>query len=245
MLSISADAKTVKGQKLGFLTGILYLAPADLAGYGNICPFAIKANCISACLFTAGRGGFTNVQNARLAKTAMYFEENTIFFNNLAKSIRHLVARALRLNLVPVVRLNGTSDIEWENKSLTFDGNRYGNIMEMFPDVQFYDYTKIPTRKNLPANYDLTFSYSGVATFQDVWHQARSNPSFKRFAVVFDTVANIPKIFEGFKVISGDDSDIRHIEPSNVIVALYAKGKARKDMTGFVVRGPSARMTSQ
>lgn len=234
MLSISADAKTIKGQTQGYLTGILYLAPADLAGYGTICPFAIKAGCYDGCLNTAGRGAFNNVQHARFNKTVMFFENKELFFYNTAKSIIRLIKRAERLNLIPVVRLNGTSDIQFENESFTFDGVEYKNIMAMFPDVQFYDYTKIPTRKNVPSNYDLTFSYSGLHGFQSHYNKAKENPVFKRFAVVFDKVENIPASFDGQKIIDGDKTDLRFLDGAG-IVALYAKGKAKKDKSGFVV----------
>lgn len=236
MLSISADAKTIKGQSIGYLTGILYLAPADLAGFRTICPFAIKAGCYDACLNTAGRGAFNSVQTARLNKTVMFFKERETFFYNTLMSVKRLIKRADRLELIPVVRLNGTSDIAWENESFTFDGIEYANIMAMFPDVQFYDYTKIPTRKNIPSNYDLTFSYSGLESFKKTYNHAKLNLTFKRFAVVFDKAANIPATFDGMKTIDGDKTDLRFLDGAG-IVALYAKGKAKKDTSGFVVTG--------
>jgi hypothetical protein len=234
MLSISADAKTIKGQSVGYLTGILYLAPADLAGFRTVCPFAVKAGCYEACLNSAGRGAFNSVQTARLNKTIMFFKDKELFFYNTVMSVKRLIKRATRLELIPVVRLNGTSDTEWENESFTFDGIFYDNIMAMFPDVQFYDYTKIPTRKNIPANYDLTFSYSGLKGFQTAYTKAKQNPVFKRFAVVFDKAANIPPSFDGMRTIDGDKTDLRFLDGSG-IVALYAKGKAKKDTSGFVV----------
>jgi len=111
----------------------------------------------------------------------------------------------------------------------------YSSIFELFPDVQFYDYTKIPTRHSIPDNYDLTFSYSGVKTFLPVYQKAKLNPVFKRFAVVFDKAINIPKLFDSMPVMGGDDSDLRFLDGVG-IVALYAKGKAKKDKSGFVVR---------
>jgi hypothetical protein len=101
--------------------------------------------------------------------------------------------------------------------------------------VQFYDYTKIPTRHSVPSNYDLTFSYSGVKTFLAVYEKAKLNPTFKRFAVVFDKIANIPAKFDSMAVVGGDNNDLRFLDGSGV-VALYAKGKAKKDTSGFVVR---------
>lgn len=236
MLSVSADSKTVKGESLGFLTGILYLTPSDLSGYGELCPFAMLAGCKDGCLNSAGRGAFNSVQLARLNKTEMYFNNKNTFFYNLAKSINALITRAKRLGLKPLVRLNGTSDIQYERIPFYYNGIQYKNIFELFPTIQFYDYTKIPSRDNIPSNYDLTFSYSGVESFQPSILKALSNPAFNRIAVVFDKVENIPATFLDRKVLSGDDSDVRHLDAKNTIVALYAKGKAKKDFSGFVVR---------
>lgn len=230
VLSIASDAKTVKGSKLGFLTGILYLAPSDLSGY-QVCSMAKLAGCEAACLYTAGRGVFTSIQRARVAKTKRFFEERDAFMNDIEYSIKALIRKAARMGLTPLVRLNGTSDIVWEN--IPF--KQYANIMQAFPEVQFYDYTKIPTRKNIPANYDLTFSYSGVSSFKKAIVKAHANEKLARIAVVFDKQENFPDTFLGRKVLIGDNSDVRHLDSKNSIVALYAKGKAKKDKTGFVV----------
>jgi hypothetical protein len=235
VFSIGADAKTIKGQKLGFLTGILYLAPSDLSGR-DVCPMAIKAGCREACLNSAGRGAFSNVQQARIAKTKRFFEDRAGFMADLVYSIDALIRQAKRQGLTPLVRLNGTSDIAWENIPVTVRGFYHANIMAAYPDVQFYDYTKMPTRKNIPANYDLTFSYSGVASFQPAIGKALLNEKLARIAVVFDKVENIPAQFQGRDVVGGDNSDVRHMDGRGVIVALYAKGKAKKDTSGFVVR---------
>jgi len=232
MLSISNDAKTVKGQAYGFLTGILYLTPADLSGH-QLCAMAELAECKTPCLNMAGRGVFNNVQIARLAKTDWFFNDRESFMAELIDSIKALVRQAMRQDLTPLVRLNGTSDIRWESIPVTYQGITYPNIMALFPDVQFYDYTKLANRKNVPSNYDLTFSYSGAPAFQKYVNQAID--AGMRVAVVFRTVADIPKSFLGLRVIPGDNSDIRHIEPKNKIVALYAKGPARYDTGPFVV----------
>jgi hypothetical protein len=235
LFSIGADAKTVKGQKLGYLTGIMYLAPADLSGH-NVCPLADLAQCKVPCLNTAGHGAFNPVQQARIAKTKRFFEDRAAFMADLIYSIDSLIRTAKRRGLIPLVRLNGTSDIAWENIPVTVRGFYHANIMAAYPDVQFYDYTKIPTRKNIPANYDLTFSYSGVASFAPVIGKALLNEKLARIAVVFDKVENIPAQFQGRDVVGGDDSDVRHLDARGVIVGLYAKGKAKKDNSGFVVR---------
>jgi hypothetical protein len=236
VLSIAKDAKTIKGQSIGFLTGILYLAPHTLAGRENTCPMAEVAGCLKGCLNTAGRGVFNSVQQARIAKTQRFFDERNEFMQDLAFSIRKVIRKASKLGLTPLIRLNGTSDIRFENVGLTLDGLEYPNIFAAFPNVQFYDYTKIPNRKNIPSNYDLTFSYSGVEGYEKHVQKARLNSSLSRIAVVFDKSENIPSEFIGLPTVSGDNTDVRHLDPHNSIVALYAKGQARKDFSGFVVR---------
>lgn len=233
LISIDTNAKTVKGQKEGFLTGILYMAPANLSGY-NTCAMAEIAQCDKACLNTAGLGGvYSSIQEARIKKARLYFEERDLFMYNIVQDIKKLIKKAADKGFIPLVRLNGTSDIKWENVPLTIDGIDYPNVMSVFPEVQFYDYTKIANRVNLPKNYDLTFSYSGVLKYQKYVNVALQNKM--RIAVVFRSEKTIPSKFLGLDCVSGDNTDIRHIEAGNIIVALYAKGKAKKDNTGFVV----------
>ena len=228
LLSISADSKTIKGEKIGYLTGILYLAPAKTTKY-NTCSMAKLAQCAKACLYSAGRGAFNSVQQSRIDKTLYFYEARDEFMATLFKNIRSLVKKAESKGLKPLVRLNGTSDIRWEN--IPFES--YDNIFEAFSNVQFYDYTKDANRKNLPVNYDLTFSYSGVESFKPYVEKAQSKGM--RMAVVFRKIENIPLSFKGIKVVSGDNSDVRHLDDQGVIVGLYAKGAAKRDNTGFVV----------
>ena len=223
LLSVNSDTKTIKSNKAGFLTGILYLAPYDLSGV-NLCPFAKVAECHVACLNTAGRGVFSNVKDARLRKAKLFNENRGEFMAQLIDDINKLKRQAKKKNMQAVVRLNGTSDIEWENIRV----GEY-TIFDLFPDLQFYDYTKNPNRKNLPANYDLTFSYSGVESFIKFNRQALSNNM--RIATVFKIM---PSEFLGRQVINGDDHDARFIEDKNLVIGLKAKGKARYDKTGFV-----------
>jgi hypothetical protein len=233
MLSIDTNAKTIKGQKYGYMTGVLYLAPYNLSGY-NVCAMAEIAKCHGPCLNSAGRGAFTNVQDARIKKTKLFFEDRDAFFAKLIPSIRSLIRKADKLGLIPLCRLDGTSDIKWENVDFTFEGVHYENIFVMFPDLQFYDYTKIPNRRvdHIP-NYDLTFSFSGVPAFQP--YVKRAIDQGYRIAVVFRRRDEIPAEFLGTTCVDGDDSDLRHEDPHGVVVALYAKGKARHDTSGFVV----------
>jgi len=232
LLSVSSDAKTIKGETLGFLTGILYLAPATTTKW-NTCSMAKTAKCDVACLFTAGRGAFSSVQLARINKTEWFFTERNTFMQQLVVDIAKLIKKANKKGLQPLVRLNGTSDIRWESVAFTdVNGIEYVNIFAAFPDVTFYDYTKDANRKDLPSNYDVTFSYSGVEGFQPYVEKALLNNM--RMAVVFRKEQDIPMTFMGIPVVSGDNSDVRHLD-DKVIVGLYAKGKAKLDTTGFVV----------
>ncbi len=241
LLSINADVKTIKGVKKGYITAIQYLSPYKDSGV-NLCPNAKNAQCHEACLKSAGRMGMAF--NARLNRTKLYLNNQAEYFNQLVKEINAFIKKAQRKGLTPLIRLNGTSDIRWENVGFYNEGVYYRNIMERFEDVQFYDYTKIPNREKsinggspFPKNYDLTFSYSGAKGFEKF--NDRALREGWRVAVVFDKIENIPVTFHGRKVVSGDDTDIRHLDAKDVIVSLYAKGKARKDQSGFVVRNES------
>ena len=221
---ISQDAKTIKGEVLGFLTLVAYFSAAKESGV-NLCPLHELAGCAEDCLKEAGRGKFATVKMSRLQRTLFMLQYPEEFKKLLYKEIRRLERAAKRKNLVPAVRINGTSDIYWENK-----------LPELFTDfshIQFYDYTKVPNRK-VPKNYHLTFSYSGVPEYQKVVRKALKNNL--NMAVVFDSIKNIPKIFMGRQVVSGDESDLRFKDPDNSIVALYAKGSAVNNTEGFVVR---------
>jgi len=238
LLSIGADAKTIKGNKKGFMTAIQYLSPYMDSGV-NLCANAKNAKCYEPCLKSAGRMGMAF--DARLNRTKLYLNNQAEYFNQLTKEITAFIKKASKKGLTPLVRLNGTSDIRFENIGFYSEGVYYRNIMEFFPNIQFYDYTKLPNREksingvqSFPENYDLTFSYSGAEGYKKF--NDRALKEGKRVAVVFDKLENIPVVFEGRRVISGDESDVRHLDPKNTIVALYAKGKARKDQSGFVVK---------
>lgn len=237
LLGLDTNAKTVKGERYGVKTAILYLTPADASG-AQLCPMAELARCKAPCLFTAGRGAMSNVMLSRLRKTLYFLQHRDSFMAQLAREIHDLRAKAKRDGFKLLVRLNGTSDIRFEN--IAVPGAWCApSIMDAFPDVQFYDYTKIANRRNIPANYDLTFSYSGAPAYAPFVDRAVANG--ERIAVVFRNRAIVDRMlangetFLGLPVVDGDDSDIRHVDPRGAVVALYAKGKARQDTSGFVV----------
>lgn len=236
-LSVGNDAKTVKGQKMGVLTGILYMAPAQEAGGKTMCPFS-TAGCRAVCLYTAGRGAMSNVKTARVRKTLEFMKDSTKFAALLHDDVQLLAEQARKRGMVPAVRLNGTTDIEWEK-----DCNGHG-IMEFFSDVQFYDYTKWPAsrRLKLPPNYHLTYSWSEKADagIQSLaWLQRGVNT-----AVVFTGGLPphwaIPGTKRNRPVIDGDLSDLRFTDPKGAIVGLKTKGFARRAGSGigqFVQQG--------
>ena len=234
LLGIDTNAKTIKGEKYGIKTAILYLMPAKQSGM-QLCPMAKIAGCEKACLFTAGRGAMSNVMLSRLRKTLYFNQYRDQFMHQLHNELIRERAKAKRKGYKLIVRLNGTSDIRFENIPVS----GYANIMQALPDITYYDYTKLSNRRNIPSNYDLTFSYSGVADYAP--YVARAVANGDRIAVVFRDRAIVERMlangetFLGLPVVDGDNSDIRHIEPKGVIVALYAKGKARRDQSGFVV----------
>ena len=224
LLSVDTNAKTVKGQSKGYLTGILYLAPGRLSGLVNVCPHA-SAACDELCLYYAGRGAFSNVQKARTAKTVFYVKDRETFLSTLKENVATVIRKAKARNMRATVRLNGTSDIGWE---------RY-TVLQAFKRTRFYDYTKNAKRMHafldgsLPSNYSLTFSRSEANEAECLAILARGG----NVAVVFRKT--LPKTWQGYRVINGDKNDLRFLDPKGVVVGLIAKGKAKADTTGFVV----------
>jgi hypothetical protein len=226
LLSVNADAKTVKGEKKGVLTGILYLAPAHTSGVMNVCAHATPG-CMDSCLFTAGRAAyFPAINQARIRKTVWLKNDRQGFLEQLAKDIKALVRKAEREGFTPAVRVNGTSDLPWLSMRMALQ----------FPKLTCYDYTKHPRPwERLLPNYHLTFSLS-ESNLKDALDCLQHGVNV---AVVFDTKCNeaLPKTWQGFKVIDGDLSDLRFKDPQGVIVGLRAKGRAKKDQLGFTQRG--------
>jgi hypothetical protein len=230
----TGNPKILKGIKQGYNTYILHLAPADLSGY-NTCPKA-TAGCKAACLNTAGRGGMfkkgesTNmIQEARIRKTKMFYEQRQDFMLALKKDIELAIKQSKKLGLIPVIRLNGTSDLSWEK----YDMIPGQNVFECFPDIQFYDYTKILGRKVKGiANYNLTFS-AADGNDNDVVKAIQQDYNIATVFGIKKTLP-MPESYNGLPVFNGDESDLRFLDPKGVVVGLYAKGKAKKDTSGFV-----------
>jgi hypothetical protein len=251
-IAAGMNPKTIKGDAGGeWLTAIMYLAPYTLSGF-NVCAMASTAACIEGCLNLSGNGGmFKSVQVGRIAKTQRYHADRAAFMAELVRDIAAFERHCQRKGVKPAVRLNGTSDIQWEVAHPCYrNGERFASIFEAFPEVQFYDYTKVYKRvyRNLPANYRLVLSYSEAnPRYQDAIIAAAKDNKAVNIAVVYRTKALRDSLMasgdrlEGAEritirpVIDGDSDDMRFLDPTGVIVGLYAKGPAKRDTSGFVV----------
>ena len=237
LIGVGTNAKTVKGDGSEYLTAILYMTPykvwvETLGRYSNSCPMAEQAGCIDACLNTAGRGQMSNVQSARMRKAQWFYNDRVSFMKQLYHDIQKFSNYCKKRGIQPCVRLNGTTDIRWE--LIPAMPHSLMNIFEQFPEVQFYDYTKIANRKckDIP-NYHLTWSYSNA------------NPEYaKLLDKVIENGMNAAVVFRSeykkslwctYPVVDGDKDDLRFLDPKGRhIIALYAKGAAKKDTSGFV-----------
>lgn len=228
--------KTIKGEKMGYVTYILYMSPfTDNTKGINVCPFATEG-CSKSCLFNSGMGGmYEQVRNGRKNKTEWFLENRKEFLMQLVSEINAAVKRHKDKAIV-TVRLNGTSDISYEKFKIK-DGK---NIFELFPDIQFYDYTKNHKRftNDLPKNYHLTFSRSEVNEKEAIKLLKNGN----NVAVVFNKV--LPEKYLGYKVVDGDDTDLRFLNDKGVIIGLKYKNVTGKNggelnkfakTSGFVV----------
>ena len=236
-LLTSGNQKILKGEKLGYITKGIHLAPANLSGY-EVCQWRSKG-CTMACLNTAGRGQMQRTQDSRIAKTKLFFEERFDFRTKLSKEIISSVKSASKKSMQAVFRPNLTSDIAWEN-IINEDGV---TIFEKHGKTQFYDYTKSFKRmcaflgkpfikgEKFPSNYHLTFSRSEHNDTKCEMVLAMGG----NVAVVFRN--QLPKTWKGFEVVNGDETDLRFLDKKGVVVGLIEKGLAKKDSTGFVQEG--------
>jgi hypothetical protein len=248
--------KTDKGRERGYSTAIMYFAPADLSGY-DVCQYR-SHGCTAACLNTSGNAGLgfdsanyhrgtawstlNDPQRARIARTRLFFLNRFLFNRLLILELTAHVLRAREHGMVPCIRLNGTSDLPWEKLRMT-DGR---TILEHFPDVQFYDYTKHPERaiRNAmglhPANYHLTFSRSETneADCLRVLAAGGNVAAVLKFcpckrACKHDVPDGLT--LWGRPIVSGDHDDLRFLDPRGVVIGLRAKGLGRSDASGFVI----------
>ena len=233
-LLTAGNAKIVKGEKLGYLTKGIHLAPADISGH-EVCRWRSKG-CTMACLNTAGRGRMQNTQDSRIKKTKLFFEDTLAFLAKLEKEIASTIKSAKKKAMTAVFRPNLTSDLMFED----IENEQGQTLMQKFPETTFYDYTKsfqrmakfINRSPEFPSNYHLTFS--------------RSEHNDKLCEMVLEMGGNVavvfrdqlPKTWKGFEVINGDENDLRFRDKQGgYVVGLLEKGLAKQDETGFVQEG--------
>lgn len=221
------NAKTVKGEKFKYKTMIRYLAPADTSDVANVCPKA--GACKATCLYTAGRGGMTSVQDARIRKTRDAVLNRMAHLDRAIEEIK-AERKKLKRGWKLAVRLNGTSD-------LPADARYVASYFLNDKRVVFYDYTKIALSLRLDTNIDRTLSYDPETVPEVTCTNALALGC--NVAVVFDTKKGepLPESWNGYRVIDGDEHDLRFLDPKGVVVGLRAKGQAKKDTSGFVVKG--------
>ena len=239
-----SSSKILKNSKvLKIDTLVLYLAPHTMSGY-NTCPLATK-DCKNGCLNTSGRAGMeinsgneSKIINARIKKTKLFYENRKFFFAWLIAEIK--AAKNLSLNKGNdfAIRLNGTSDINWN--AYKIDGK---TIFEIFSDIQFYDYTKVPNRfNNIPKNYHLTFSYTGynwndcMNVLDRGFNVAAVFDIYKQYNMRLENIKPLPTKYKGYKVIDGDITDYRPFDAKGSIVALRFKRIANKTTQSKVIK---------
>ena len=232
--ALLSNPKVAKNtEKLGVSTAVLHLAPGNMSGR-EVCPKR-SAGCSAACLHFAGSPVYlAGKTQARIAKTQLFFRDRDLFMNILVLELQAHIRKAKRDGYEAAARLNATSDICWEAKKFRLPDGTVTDIVSLFPDLQFYDYTAIPNRR-VPANYDLTFSLK-----EDNQREAAAalQAGLNVAAVFFDTLPRVTTIGDRIvPVIDGDEHDYRPSDPRGVVVGLKAKGTSgRQDTSGFVAR---------
>lgn len=231
------NPKAAKATQYGWLNAIHYMAPADLASVGNLCPKATNG-CRALCLgWFSGQAGMAkgnalnSVRRSRIEKARRFMTDRAAYLADIVRATELVERKAARLGLRLCVRLNGSTDIAWERIRVVRGGVEYPNMMAAFPHVQFTDYTKLASRfaRPLPANYSLTYSRAEGRDQEARDVLARGH----NVAIVF---RERPRQWGGAETIDGDAHDLRHLDPRGVVVALTPKGhKAKRDQSGFVV----------
>lgn len=240
------SAKAIKADKYGYLNAIHYMAPHKSGGKGNLCAGA-SSECIELCLGKYSgqaamvadlENGTNSVRKSRKLKAELFFKDPQAYCVRLANNISALQVKAVKLNKLLCIRLNGSQDVPWERIKFNYGMRHNVTIFEVFPTVQFVDYTKLPERMIAPPkNLHLTFSFSG--------HNWAACERFlklgRNVAVVFGE--GLPKTYEGYEVINGDLHDLRHLDPRmGVIVGLTPKGrKAKAAQSAFIIRNYAVR----
>jgi DNA-directed RNA polymerase subunit RPC12/RpoP len=251
------NAKTKKGEALGWLTGISYLAPANESGVMNTCQFATDGpdGCIGVCIYKQGRGQMPNVVKARIAKTVFLHEHREDFLASLRYDIGRLERSAAKLRFCATC---GTIvKAQTKTRRRRVNCRKCGDTlvavkiavringtsdlawipMQMsteFPHVQFYDYTKLPKpHLRVRSNYAITFSHTGKNLADCM--TALANGVNVAVAFAIKKGKPLPETWFGYPVIDGDTHDLRFLDATAVVVGLRGKGVSWKQPTAFMV----------
>ncbi|NQY24724.1 MAG: hypothetical protein COA66_04670 [Arcobacter sp.] len=258
-----------------YLVGTLYLAPQknlnNAKYYGvaydesainlskvNLCKKATNG-CATSCIYHQGifkTSDFekNKIKQARFKRTFKFLLQREAFFAQLCKEIAAMIRRAKRKGLHPSIQLNGTSDILWEKEAFSYKEEEYKNMMELFPEVTFFDYTKYDikkSRKKLPSNYHLTYSRAGKqkGILVDNWEYLNGLLKDNIDVAIIFSKKMKSKILEesfhnGIKVIDGDiynyrAYDLYQRENTGLIVAIEAARKTELTRSGFIIQEES------
>lgn len=225
------NEKTPKGEKLGYLQAIVYLAPHTLGGSKSLCPHSTEA-CRAGCLFTAGRGKTPRVENARMRRTALFNQDRHQFMEDLVDELSIMQCVADRHGMTLAIRLNGTSDILWEREAVEIDTGAdeviTTDLFAAFPRARFFDYTRTPAvHRKVPENWHLTFSLADDPTEHAVEHLLAG----RNVAIVVpeaEKVAAPAWLMLGNQligIVDGDEHDLRFTDARPALVLLKPKGR--------------------
>jgi len=272
LLTINNNVKTNPDLLKGYLQGTLYLAPQkniiNAPHYGidydtkainlskvNLCKHA-TTGCSISCIYHQGIFKHAlfqknKVKQARLKRTLKFLTQRETFFAQIIKEIKALQRKSKRKNLIPIISLNGTSDILWEKEGFIYQEKEYKHLMELFPEVQFFDYTKynIPkSRKKLPLNYHLTYSRAGThrGKIIDDWETITSYLDKNINVAIVCTYAIKTKLldnshYQDYGLIDGDLQNNRALDQNSKgekgnIILLEANKKTDINSSGFILQ---------
>jgi len=230
------SAKASKATEYGYLNAIHYMAPHTIAGVGNLCPFA-SPGCAASCLgYHTGQASMVkdadNTQNknsvrlSRDTKARQFMTQRPAYMREVHKQAKRVIAKAHKMGLKPALRFNGSTDV----------ANAPREIAAAYPEVPVNEYTKsvrfaLENAAGMhPANLTVCFSRSEINEADCV----KVLEAGGLVSVVFH--GEIPATWNGFPTVDGDKHDLLHKQPKGHVVALKAKGAAKRDTTGFVVR---------
>lgn len=222
----------------------------------NLCKKATNG-CSISCIYHQGilkNSDFSKhkIKQARIKRTLRFLTQREDFFAQIIKEIKALVRKCTRKNAIAAIQLNGTSDILWEKEKFTYEEKEYKNLMELFPEISFFDYTKydiLKSRKKLPKNYYLTYSRAGK-------HKGVLVDPWESLQVILDNKIDIAVIFSkemknhvlenrsynDYKIIDGDLYNcrtydrIQREDERGLIIAIEAAAKTDINSSCFVIQ---------